>query len=303
MHHLNEVALLASHSDSTHWLYPETGASGSTRDKSSSNGASSTGGFSSQKYQTFAAVESSLVRNLHKLVSETTPERIKSKTTTLIGGALSSALAYISRQNITHSPSAFDPFSGETPTATISSVLPIAGNGSLDSSQNPPLTSRILIISVSGDLASQYVPVMNTIFAAQKLRVCIDVLKLFGDTVFLQQASDATGGVYLSPSSQSSPGSNGSAGTDPSAPAKDPAENDSSGRAPAQRMQGLLQYFMLGFLPDPITRRALVMPGLTDVDLRAACFCHRKVVNIGIVCSVCLSSKSPYWSIESTFYL
>lgn len=31
-------------------------------------------------------------------------------------------------------------------------------------------------------------------------------------------------------------------------------------------------------------------PGKTGVDFRAACFCHRKVVDLGFVCSVCLSS-------------
>lgn len=34
-------------------------------------------------------------------------------------------------------------------------------------------------------------------------------------------------------------------------------------------------------------------PGNVGVDFRAACFCHRKVVDLGFVCSVCLSSESP----------
>ena len=40
---------------------------------------------------------------------------------------------------------------------------------------------------------------MNTTFAAQRLRIPIDILKLAGDTVFLQQASDATKGIYMQP--------------------------------------------------------------------------------------------------------
>ena len=32
-------------------------------------------------------------------------------------------------------------------------------------------------------------------------------------------------------------------------------------------------------------------PGNVGVDFRAACFCHRKVVDLGFVCSVCLSSE------------
>lgn len=112
-------------------------------------------------------------------------------------------------------------------------------------------------MSVSGDLANQYIPVMNSIFAAQRKRIPIDILKLAGDTVLLQQASDATGGVYMKP----------------------------------ERPEGLLQYLMMGFLPDATARRSLVMPSAGGVDFRAACFCHRKVVDIGFVCSVCLSSK------------
>lgn len=59
------------------------------------------------------------------------------------------------------------------------------------------MTARILVISVSGDLANQYVSVMNSIFAAQRMRCAVDICKIAGDTVFLQQASDATGGVYM----------------------------------------------------------------------------------------------------------
>jgi hypothetical protein len=39
---------------------------------------------------------------------------------------------------------------------------------------------------------------MNSIFAAQKLRVTIDVCKVYGEeTVFLQQAAHLTGGSYI----------------------------------------------------------------------------------------------------------
>lgn len=123
------------------------------------------------------------------------------------------------------------------------------------------LTSRILIVSVSGDLANQYIPVMNSIFAAQRKKIPIDILKLAGDTVLLQQASDATGGVYMKP----------------------------------ERPEGLLQYLMMAFLPDATARASLVIPSAGGVDFRAACFCHRKVVDVGYVCSVCLSSGCIYF--------
>ena len=57
------------------------------------------------------------------------------------------------------------------------------------------------------------------------------------------------------------------------------------------RPEGLLQYLMMAFLPDVTARTSLIVPSAGGVDFRAACFCHRKVVDIGFVCSVCLSSK------------
>lgn len=58
-----------------------------------------------------------------------------------------------------------------------------------------------------------------------------------------------------------------------------------------EEKRGLLQYLMMGFLADQVARRDLVMPGGGKVDFRAACFCHRRVVDVGYVCSICLSSK------------
>lgn len=54
--------------------------------------------------------------------------------------------------------------------------------------------------------------------------------------------------------------------------------------------QGLLQYLMMAFLPDQTSRKDLIAPTQEVVDFRAACFCHRKVVDVGFVCSICLSS-------------
>jgi transcription initiation factor TFIIH subunit 3 len=44
------------------------------------------------------------------------------------------------------------------------------------------------------------------------------------------------------------------------------------------------------FLPGPMARKHIYQSSQPLVDLRAACFCHRKIVDIGYVCSVCLSS-------------
>jgi len=99
---------------------------------------------------------------------------------------------------------------------------------------------------------------MNCIFAAQKAAVPIDVCKAAGaDAVFLQQAAHLTGGTYFR----------------------------------LARRAGLLQYLMMAFLPGVTARRHLTLPRQEEVDLRAACFCHRKIVDVGYVCSVCLSSE------------
>jgi transcription initiation factor TFIIH subunit 3 len=198
------------------------------------------------KYRPFAVVETAIMNNFAKLMEETEESHLTATPTTLIGGALSLALSFIAKTTLRHSP-----------TSTHADAMLALADSETTNIQRLTLTSRILIISVSGDLASQYIPVMNSVFAAQRRRIPIDILKLAGDTVLLQQASDATGGIYMKP----------------------------------EKPEGLLQYLMMGFLPDATARRSLVMPSAGGVDFRAACFCHRKVVDIGYVCSVCLSSK------------
>lgn len=48
------------------------------------------------------------------------------------------------------------------------------------------------------------------------------------------------------------------------------------------------------FLPDCEQRSQLVLPPPAHVDYRAACFCHRNLIEIGYVCSVCLSSEFEF---------
>jgi transcription initiation factor TFIIH subunit 3 len=59
------------------------------------------------------------------------------------------------------------------------------------------LQTRILIIHASPDVTAQYIRIMNAIFAAQKLDIPIDVCMFYDtDSVFLQQASYMTRGIY-----------------------------------------------------------------------------------------------------------
>jgi transcription initiation factor TFIIH subunit 3 len=58
---------------------------------------------------------------------------------------------------------------------------------------------RTLILSASEDVASQYTPLMNCIFSAQRSSVPVDVCKIHrGRGVFLRQAAHITGGLHLS---------------------------------------------------------------------------------------------------------
>lgn len=117
------------------------------------------------------------------------------------------------------------------------------------------MNSRILVVTGSADSASQYMSYMNVFFTAQKQNVTLDVCSLEQDMSLLQQGCDITGGLYL--------------------------------RIP--QLQGLLQYLLWVFLPEPPIRKKLVLPPPVKVDYRAACFCHRELIDIGFVCSVCLS--------------
>lgn len=183
------------------------------------------------KYRPFSLIEHDLLTTLRELIDSTSTDDVSSTTTTQMAGALTLALSYTNKATVAYDESG------------VASSSKTHTDGSDNTSGDTPrgLLSRILVISVSGDLAHQYIPIMNTTFAAQRLRIPIDILKLSGDTVFLQQASDATKGTYMQLSNP----------------------------------QGLLQCLMLGFLPDQSARMHLVSPTQEVVDFRAACFCHK----------------------------
>lgn len=65
-------------------------------------------------------------------------------------------------------------------------------------------------------------------------------------------------------------------------------------------MSSLLHYLLWIYLPNDNLRKLLVLPPKTQVDFRAACFCHRQLVDIGYVCSVCLSVFCSFTPICST---
>jgi transcription initiation factor TFIIH subunit 3 len=52
---------------------------------------------------------------------------------------------------------------------------------------------------------------------------------------------------------------------------------------------GLLEYLTISFSADTHTRTMLNLHQPTGVDYRASCFCHKRIIESGYVCSVCLS--------------
>lgn len=136
-------------------------------------------------------------------------------------------------------------------------------------------SSRVVIITPTSDhpffLTSQYMNFMNCFFTSQKMDVVIDVATANTEAEdssnsILRQACDITGGTYLSISNY----------------------------------KALLQYLMWVLLPDCETRKSLVLPEKIPVGSRAACFCHRTLIDIGYVCSVCLSVFCTFSPICST---
>lgn len=132
--------------------------------------------------------------------------------------------------------------------------------------------ARVLVLSATTDLPAQYIPVMNSIFSFQKLEVLIDsFVAAQGDCPLLQQAADITGGVYLRPE-----------------------------LASLKSKGSLLAWLMSCFLADQHTRYImetgsetkkpfLRLPRPQSVDYRASCFSTGQPIEIGFVCSVCLS--------------
>lgn len=301
----NQVAVIASHTNRAVWLWPappsqpsssqqdeqardnkETDADGDvpmTRDDNHAQKPSpplSQRRASASKYAQFAQIETSLVNALRDLITSTTEDDLAT-TTTQISGALTLALHYINKTSIqlTSADGAQAANASNKQAnagATSSNTATLSSNtGALRG-----LHARIIVLSVSESSPAQYIPTMNAVFAAAHAGIPIDILALYGSATFLQQASYITRGTFLE----------------------------------ATNPQGLLTYLMFGFASAIDTRQTvtttttgagqagtraaidgasgleqLVSPSTANVDFRAACFCHRKVIDTGFVCSICLS--------------
>ncbi|KAJ1642536.1 RNA polymerase II transcription factor B subunit 4, partial [Dispira simplex] len=241
--HDNQLVVLATTPRGCYFLYPpvtdKTGQETASTTEDGPNGISLATISIAQDgnlYQRFKLVDEEILTRV-RVILQREKEMMQSPltNTVMMTGALSRALCYINRYS-----------RGDTLSQT---------------------QARILALSVSADSSSQYIQIMNCIFACQKQGIPLDVCKILGaDSTFLQQAANITGGVYIK----------------------------------LDHPSGLLEYLMLTFLQDAYTRKFLVAPEQSSVDFRAACFCHKKIVDIGYVCSVCLSIFCSFLPVCST---
>ena len=125
---------------------------------------------------------------------------------------------------------------------------------------------RMLIVQASEDCTLDYNAFMNCVFAANKNDVIIDgcfVSSITKDcpetSVFLEQASDRTGGAFMKL------------------------------RGGAQISGGLTEVLMTVFLPPLGIRKNLNLPKTKEVDFRARCFATGSLLDQGMVCNLCLS--------------
>lgn len=151
MNNLNQVCVIASHTDKAQFLYPNKSATNTSNrptTQQSQNSNDTTGSddldysieHAKSMYKQFRDVDDAVTKELKHLIQQeasviNTDEIKNKKYSSALSGALSMTLAYLNK------------------VCTLSEDI--------------RMRSRILILSVTGDLDSQYIPIMNCIFAAQ----------------------------------------------------------------------------------------------------------------------------------------
>ncbi|KAL8731161.1 MAG: hypothetical protein Q9166_003568 [cf. Caloplaca sp. 2 TL-2023] len=240
----NQICIIAAHPQRAEFLYPSPPTSAPEQNRhpnGTTKGEKSTQvRDEANHYRPFLHLQSTLLRSLsHLLTTHTSPSTIQHCPSVALSGALTIALTYHNR--LLTSLSTSHPTTSLTDPTNPTSTTP-----NLSSPNQGILSTRILILSLTGSLSAQYIPLTNTIFACQRLQIPISVAKLSGDAAFLEQASDSTRGAYIN----------------------------------IAHPRGLLQYLMMAFLPDASVSGMLRPMGEGGVDFRAACFCHRRVVEM-----------------------
>ncbi|KAH7590835.1 Transcription factor Tfb4 [Nakaseomyces glabratus] len=220
----NQVAVIAAFSQGIQYLYPR---SSDTSEQNAGN-SKDLSIISSHMYRRFRNVDETLIEEFYKLYQREQSLIDKPVQKSTLSGAMAAALTYTNRL-----------------TKEFESIS---------------LRSRLLVITCGSsrekDEIFQYIPIMNCIFSATKLKCPIDVIKIGGNkqSTFLQQTTDATNGVYIH----------------------------------LESTNGIIQYLSTAMSIDPSLRQIIVRPTQGSVDFRTSCYLTGKVVAIGYICSVCL---------------
>ncbi|KAF8829089.1 hypothetical protein HHX47_DHR3000584 [Lentinula edodes] len=144
---------------------------------SSANPPSETPSNDANSFPPFKMVDSTIMHNIVQQLNAL-DQGLDEEAPSALVGALTKALCFINRLTLEFNTSTANATEGLEP-LTLSDP-------------------RILVLSVSPDQTTSYIPVMNSIFSAQKLKVTIDACQIYGpETVFLQQAAHLTGGSYI----------------------------------------------------------------------------------------------------------
>lgn len=226
----NQVAVIAAHSHGIKYLYPKSSSNHSTSRKNKDLSI-----INNDMYRQFRNVDETFVEELYDLFQQEKERAGEVTQKSTLAGAMSAGLTYVNR---------------------VSKEL-----------ETISFKSRLLVVTCGSgggtDEIFQYIPIMNCIFSATKLKCPIDVVKIGGskESTFLQQTTDATQGVYLH----------------------------------VESTEGLIQYLATAMFIDPSLRQIIVKPNQGSVDFRTSCYLTGKVVAIGYICSVCLCvlSVSP----------
>lgn len=250
----NEVAFIMSLPSRSRFLYPNLEKLFSDHETSTDSQATLV---NKGMYRQFRIVDETVLEELNLELLQISAG-LDTQGLSTLGGALLMALTYTNRmlhvdQSIsTTTASAINSTTNKTQTST-------AGMGQTSSVLTTAFSSRVLIITANDTYDNNYIAIMNSIFAAQKMKVSIDVAKLgSSDSPYLQQAADATNGVYLH----------------------------------IHEPQGLIQTLATAFFIEPSIRPLVILPANSNVNYKASCFITGKPVDIGYVCSVCLCIMS-----------
>ena len=307
----NQVSIIAAHTNRAVWLYPTPPKQQArSQDVDMQNVANDNKPSSANKYPQFAQIENSLLTALRALINDTTDSDLSS-TTTQISGALTLALAHINKTALSFTASSTGA-NAATNTGTAMTAGTAVGPNPVSSTSTSGgglagLHARILILSVSDSAPAQYIPTMNAVFAAAHARIAIDTLALRGSATFLEQASFITRGTFIraaeprgllqylmfgfgSGTAPSNPAGGADSGKGPAGSKTAAGQGTTTTGGGGGAGTGGGKHAKTGKLGlGASVAELLVTPSADAVDFRAACFCHRNVVDTGFVCSICLS--------------